>query len=75
MRAQFRLSPELTVQVEAEHLAGGSSTVRFVAFRGACFDHHLHDESCKERTVEVFVFDKSQARAIASAMMGCAAEL
>ena len=75
MRAEFRLSPERTISVESEHLAGGHAIVRLVVFDGVCFDHTLHDDSCKERKVEVIALGKVAARAIASAMMGCAAEL
>ena len=69
MQAQFHLSGDFEVRVENE--PGG---IRFTTFRGVCYDHVRGASECKEVIVESWSLSKHHARAIASAMMGCAAE-
>lgn len=71
MRAQFHLNGSLDVVVE-----GGATNpgVSVTAYEGTCYEHHLGDEACKERKASMLLLNKHQARAIASAIMGCAAE-
>ena len=69
MRVQFNLNGSLDVVVEND---GG--TMRLTKWEGTCYEHHLGDEACKERRGEVLVMNRHESRAIASALMGCAAE-
>lgn len=64
MKATFKLTAE--VEVTAENSAGGyiALTIR----RGVWFDGE------DTRTVTELFMEKSEARAIASALMGCAAK-
>ncbi len=69
MRAEFHVSGGLDIVVGNE--PGG---VSLTIFRGVCHEHSLMAPDCKERTVEKLSIRKHHARALASAMMGCAAE-
>lgn len=70
MRAEFHLSADFAVHVENE-----PHGVRLSTFKGVCYDHVRGAAECKEVIVESWSLNKQHARAIASAMMGCAAEL
>jgi hypothetical protein len=76
MEAKFHLSGGLDVVIANDSLPGSNAlgSVRLVKWEGVCYDHYLGDEACKERKGEVLLMTKHQARAIASALMGCAAE-
>jgi hypothetical protein len=69
MRAQFHLSADFEVHVENE--PGG---VRLSTFRGTCVDHVRGDTECPDVKIESWSLNRQHARAIASAMMGCAQE-
>ena len=82
MKAQFHLSADLEVIVEAEHPC---RTVKLTLLRGVCYEHP-HSASvqpagtipigpCKAITADAISLTRSNARALASAIMGCAAEL
>jgi len=70
MKAEFHLNGSLDVVVENDPGNG----IRLTKWEGVCYEHFLGDEKCKERHGEVVVMTKHHARAIASAIMGCAAE-
>lgn len=68
MDVQFRLSADHTVRVTAENI-DNSVTVR--SYEGVDFEKPIHEREAKT----IFRVSKGQARAIASAIMGCAAEV
>lgn len=69
MRAEFRLSADFTVVIETLSDHG----VEIRTLEGV--DYEMPHELSDKITRRSIVLPKSQARAIASAMMGCAAEL
>lgn len=68
MDVQFRLSADHTVRVTAETV-DGSVTIR--SYEGVDFEKPIHER----QALTVCRVPKAQARAIASAIMGCAAEV
>ena len=85
MRAQFHLAADLDVVVSNDEIG---RRVNLQVFRGVCYEtghsrHTLLPEGeagqekvldCPERTVDSVTLARNEARAIASALMGCAAE-
>lgn len=71
MRAHFHLNADLSISVES--MLHGQN-VNLTVYRGVCYEHKPGEE-CKEVQAQTLALGKSEARAIASAMMGCAAEL
>lgn len=83
MRATFHLSADLQVEIHNDP----SGAVYLAVYEGVCYDHPIqaHQPLGPEEPIPAghcsgvrshrLAATKSQARAIASAMMGCAAEL
>ena len=71
MRARFHLNGDLEIWVESEPHGHG---VDLSFKRGVCYQHGPGD-ACQEIQTETIALPKNEARAIASAMMGCAADL
>lgn len=86
MKAQFHMAGDLDVLVTPDET---NRHVRLQIIRGVCYEvghpsHALPPEGeavteplvgCPERSVDSLVFSRAEARAVASALMGCAAEL
>ena len=81
MEASFRLAGDLKVKIDSDRLGDGGGVVRLIILRGVCYEHKPEDNvgtaegPCPEIKAGVVMLTKPQARAVASAMMGCAAEL
>ena len=80
MRANFHLSADFEIVVESDLQMGG---VTITTLRGVCYEHPVeqpcpdepHNADNRRVTADAIVLPKNHARAIASAIMGCAAEL
>lgn len=78
MEVKFKIAGGLNLNVEEDRV---SRVVRLVTLRGVCYEHTEKDNvgnadgPCPEIKADVLILTKAEARAIASAMMGCAAEL
>ena len=86
MNAQFKLSADLEIHIDPDRV---NQTARVSIIRGVCYEaghpsHVLPPEGnagteavhgCPEKTVDAISLSKNEARAIASALMGCAAQL
>ena len=68
MDVQLRISPEVTIRIDARAPDG---TVHIRQYEGVDFEKPIHERQASSR----LCLTKAQARTVASAIMGCAAEI
>lgn len=73
MRVEFRFADDVSALLESMQAGPG---VNVTLYRGVCRTHvHPPGEACPDVQSHTVCLTKAEARAVASALMGCAAEL